>query len=89
MLGTQIPSIQGIGASNFHIWQWNLGRWLKKLSLEGFQEGHEDAYDISHQSMFFNYLSYLLAKFKELPIELYTLQLIVGFHGLSTYAPVG
>ena len=36
ILGTQITSIQGFRASNFHIWHWDLGRWLRKLSLQGF-----------------------------------------------------
>jgi hypothetical protein len=53
----QIPSSQGLGASNFHIWHQNLGRQPGKLSLEGFGEGHEDAYDVSSQSAFFHNLS--------------------------------
>ena len=61
MLGTQIASIQGFGASYFYIWHWNLGKWLEK-SLEGFQEGHEDAYDVSCQSAFFDYLSYFVGR---------------------------
>ena len=62
LLGAQIPSIQGFGASYFHVWHWKLGRWLEILSLEGFQEGHEDGYDVSRQSAFFDYLSYFTCK---------------------------
>ena len=62
ILGTTIPSIQDFGASNFHIWHWNLGRQLEKLSLEGFWEVHEDGYDVSRQSVFFDYLSYLVGQ---------------------------
>ena len=58
MLGTQIPFIQGFGASYFHVWHQNLGRRLEKLSLKDFQKGHEDAYGVSRQSAFFDYLSY-------------------------------
>ena len=36
MLGTQIPSIQGFIASDFHIWYCNMRRRLRKLLLEGF-----------------------------------------------------
>ena len=36
MLGTQIPSIQGFIASDFHIWYCYMGRRLRKLLLEGF-----------------------------------------------------
>jgi hypothetical protein len=36
MLGTQILSIQGFGASNFHIWWWDLGKWLEKTLIERF-----------------------------------------------------
>ena len=60
MLGTQIPFVQGFGASYFHVWHRNLGRRLKKLLIKGFREGHEDAYDVSCQSVFFNYLSYFV-----------------------------
>ena len=59
MLGTQIPSIQGFGASNFHIWHWNVGSRLEKLSFEGFWEGHEDTF-VSCQSEFFDNLSYFV-----------------------------
>ena len=61
MLGTRIPSSQGIGASNFHIWHWNLGRRLEKLSLEG----HEDAYDVSLESALFDNLSYFVCQIWE------------------------
>ena len=44
MLGTQIPSSQGFGASYFHACHQNFRRQLKKLSMKGFQEGHEDAF---------------------------------------------
>ena len=47
ILGTQISSIQGFGAFNFHIWNSSFGRPSVKFSLESFQEGHEDAYDVS------------------------------------------
>jgi hypothetical protein len=60
MLGTQIPFIQGFGASNFHIWHWNLGGNLKKILLEGFWQGLEDAYFVSCQSAFFDNLSYFV-----------------------------
>ena len=33
MLGTQIPSIQGFGASDFHVWHQNLGRQLGKTLI--------------------------------------------------------
>ena len=69
MLGTQIPFIQDFGASNFHIWHWKLGRQLENFSLKGFQEGHDNAYDVSRQNAVFDYLSYLLGEFGELPIE--------------------
>ena len=67
MLGTQIPSIQGFGASNFHTWQWKIGEMTLKTFIESFQEGHDNAYDVSHQSVFFNYLSYLLANLENFP----------------------
>ena len=41
----------------FHICHWNLGRWLEKLLLEGFQEGHEDTFDVSRQRAFFDNLT--------------------------------
>ena len=33
MFGTQIPSIQGFCASDFHICRWNLGMRVEKLSF--------------------------------------------------------
>ena len=60
-MGNQISPIQGFtSASYFHVWHWNLGRWLEILSLESLWEGHGDAYDISRQSEFLDYLSYLI-----------------------------
>ena len=56
MLGTQIPFIQGFGASNFHIHHWDLGKWLQKLSLKGFGEGNEVTYDVLYQNVFFDNL---------------------------------
>ena len=38
MLGTQIPTIQGFGASNFHIWHCNLGGNLKKYHWKVFEK---------------------------------------------------
>ena len=35
---------------------------FKKLSLEGFWEGHEDTYDVPHQSEFLDYLSYSIGR---------------------------
>ena len=63
MLGTQIPFVQGFGASYFHVWHKSLGTQLVELSLEGFQVGHEDAFDISRQSVFFNYRPYFVGQF--------------------------
>ena len=62
LLGTWISSMQGVGASNFHMWHKNLGRWLQKISLKGFQEEHEDAYDVSRRSAFSDYLSYVVGR---------------------------
>jgi hypothetical protein len=61
MLRTQILFVQGFGASNFHIWHYNLGRGLE-LSLKGFRQGHEDTYDVSCQSAFFDNLSYFVGR---------------------------
>ena len=60
MLGIQVTSSQGFGTSHYHVWHQNLGMCLEKLSLEGFQKGFEDAYDVSRQSAFFDYLSYFV-----------------------------
>lgn len=60
MLRTQITFIEGFGASSFHAWHENLRRQVEKLSLESFREGHEDAYNVSHQTVFFDYLSYFV-----------------------------
>ena len=77
-MGTQIPSIRGFGGSFSHM-ALNIGRQLRKLPCEGFQEGHEDAY-MSHikvQSMTTYHI--LLDKFGELSIELHALKLTMGF----------
>ena len=80
MLGTQIPSIKGFGASNFHLCHWNLARWLEKLSLKGLQEKREHAYDVSCKCAFFNYLSFLLTECGKLPIQLHALKLTMVFN---------
>jgi hypothetical protein len=80
MLGTQIPSIQGFGASYYHMWHWNLGRRLEKLSLEGFQE---DAYYVSCLSVFFNYLPYFVAHIWRISHIFICSQ---AYHGPSTMA---
>ena len=79
MVWTQIPSIQGFGACYFHTWHWNLGTQLEKLSLEGFWEGYEDAYDVSHQSVYFNYLSYFVGQILRASTKLNALKLILDF----------
>ena len=73
MLGTQIPSIQSFDASNFHIRYWNLKRQPKNYHLKVLhmmsrvKVGFLTTYDI------------LLAKFGELPMELYALKIIMDF----------
>ena len=48
--------------------------------MEGFQERHEDAYDVSRQSVFSSTTCHiLLAEFEELLIELHAFKLTVGF----------
>ena len=82
LLGSQIPFIQGFGVSYFHI-RYGTKAWggdLQNFSLESFWDGHEDAYGVSCQSVFFDYL--LLAKFGENPIESYALKLTMGFQQL-------
>ena len=59
----------------------NFGDETWKLSLESLWEAHEDAYDISHQSAFFDYLPYLIAKFTSPKIICYQ-----SYNGFSTLA---
>ena len=61
MFITQILFVQGFGASNCHIWHYNLGRGLE-LSLKGFRQEREDTYDVSCQSVFFDNLSYFVGR---------------------------
>jgi hypothetical protein len=84
MLGTQISSIQGFSASYFHIWHQKLGRQLEKLSLVSLWEGHEDPYDVSNQSAFFDYLSYLIGQIQRTSHRIICSQ---AYYGLSTMAP--
>ena len=37
-----------------------------RKEVESLLEGHEDAYDISHQSAFFDYLSYLIGRIQRI-----------------------
>ena len=67
-MDTQIPSMKGFGDSYFHVWHSNLGWQLEELSLEGFQEGHEDAYDVARQSAFIDSYHILLAELGDPPI---------------------
>ena len=83
MLGSQIPSIQGFGVSYFDIRHWNLGRQFEKLSFEGYQKGHEDADDDSHQSVFFDCLSYNASRISR---TFYRILRSQAYYGLSTMA---
>ena len=47
------------------------GEATQKFLIGKSWEGREDAYDVSRQSEFFDYLSYLIIDFQELPIEIY------------------
>ena len=47
--------------------------------MEGFLEEHEDAYDVSRRIALFDYYHILLAEFGEIPIELHSLKLTIGF----------
>ena len=59
--------------------------WVGTLDEKPNYKGHEDAYDVSHQSAFFDYLSYFVAKFEEHPMELYLLKLTLGFQQRLAY----
>ena len=68
MLQTQIPFIQGFGASKFHIWYWDFGSKLEKLSLEDFWKGHDDTYDVaSHSTLLKKNLSYFVGWIRRTP----------------------
>ena len=51
--------------------------------MEGFQEGHEDAYDVSRQSAFFDYLSYFTYQIWRTSLRIVHSQ---AYYGLSTTA---
>ena len=57
MLGTQISLDQGLGAINFRICHSILGWDLKIFHWKVFKKMHDDTYDVSCQSAFFNNLS--------------------------------
>ena len=87
MLGTQIPFIQGFGASNSHIWHRNFGRRLEKLSLEGLEKGmtmHMMSHVKVHSSTTYHIS---LVEFGKLPIELYSLKLTMGFQQRLVHLP--
>ena len=79
MLGIQITFVQGFGAPNFHIWHWNLGKWIQNLSLEGFWEGYKGTYDVSLQSAIFDNLSSSIGQIWTRPMEVYALKLTMSF----------
>ena len=81
-MGTQISPIQGFSASYFHVWHQNLGRRFEKLSSESLWEGHEDAYDVSRQSVLFDYLLYHTSQIQRTSHRIICSQ--VYNHGLST-----
>ena len=58
MLGTQITPIQGFPAFTYDMEIW--GTNLKNSHWKVFQEEHEETYDISCQSVFFDNLSYYI-----------------------------
>ena len=79
MLGFQISPIQGFSASYFHVWHQNLGRQLEKLYWKVFKKGMK-MHMMSHVKVCSSTTYHiLLAKFKEFPIEVYTLELTMGF----------
>lgn len=60
------------------------GGGFEKLWLESFWEGYEDTYDVPCQSALFDSQSHLV----ELPMELHTLKLTIGFQqGLTHLSP--
>ena len=89
VLWTQIPSTQGFGAPTF---TYGIERPLEKLSLIGrFSRRHEDAYDVSFQNVFFDYLSYFGGWIWRNPHRIICSQAHYGISttGLPTYPPIG
>ena len=69
ILWWECPLSNSFGASSFHIWHKGLGRWLEKLSLEGFWGGHEPlmTFHIEVSSLITDHI--LLAEFGELAMD--------------------
>jgi hypothetical protein len=59
------------------------GIWLEKLLFESLWKGHEDVYDVSRQSVFFNYLSYHIG---QILIVFHIIIFSQAYYGLSTMA---